>query len=327
MFCSNSKLLGTLANITWKTVKLLLGFLFLLSTGFVLAQDDTATEAAPVSTSVRLSAKEISASTLATATALADIEPVEHHVLRRPIALKAENVHWVDRSYPYGSTQWDSRPVHLGVEFVNPRYTPVLAAAAGAVVFAGSDIDVPVGPREDYYGSVVILEHALRSLDDQPVFTLYAHLHSIAVDVGDRVEVSDTLGEVGSTGIALGAHLHFEVRVDDPLDYRNTRNPELWLQNYVNRGAVAGFIHDDEGEPIYGKRVVVRSDVSNREVYTYGSNRVNRDPVWGENFVVGDLLAGRYEIVVLKDSGAIGYRETVDVLPYETTFVDIPISE
>ena len=51
---------------------------------------------------------------------------------------------------------------------------------------------------------------------------------------------------------------------------------------------------------IYAKRLAVRSEDVNREVYTYGSERVNRDPVWGENFTAGDLPAGEYEIVVLK---------------------------
>ena len=303
---------------------LIFGTIVLLFTGFAVAQDVTATVTA---TSTLISTGETPASAVATATALAKIEPVEHFALSRPIALIAGNVHWVDRTYPYGSTQWDTLPVHLGVEFANPRHTPVLAAAAGTVVFAGSDVNVLVGPREDYYGNLIVLEHDIRSLDDQPVFTLYAHLHNIAVEAGDTVEVGEIIGETGSSGIAIGAHLHFEVRLGDPLDYRKTRNPELWLQTYIDHGMVAGFIHDDAGHPISGKRVVVRSDSSSREVYTYGGDEVNRDFVWGENFIVGDLQSGQYEIVVLKESGAIGYRESVEVLPDRTTYVDIQISE
>lgn len=301
-------------------VKLISVLFVLCLARLVVAQDATAPEAGS-------STVASSTSAMATATALTNIERVEHQVLSRPIALEAGHVHWADRTYPYGSTQWDTRSVHLGVEFVNPRYTPVLAAEAGTVIFAGSDVDTMVGPRPDYYGNVVVLEHDLRSLDDLPISTLYAHLHSIAVEVGETVEVGEKIGEVGSTGIAIGAHLHFEVRAGDPLDAGNTRNPELWLKNYINRGMIAGYIHDDADNPIFRKRVVVRSGVSSREVYSYGSDRVNQDPVWGENFVVGDLPAGNYEIVILKEGGAIGYRQKVDVLPYKITFVDIQISE
>ena len=300
--------------------KLVVATVVLCLVRYVAAQDASAT--------ATVSSREASpASAMATATALANIERVEHQVLSRPIALEAGHTHWADRTYLYGSTQWDTRATHLGVEFVNPRYTPVLAAAAGIVIFAGSDADTLVGPRLDYYGNVIVLEHDLRSLDDQPISTLYAHLHSVAVDAGETVEVGDTIGEVGSTGIAIGAHLHFEARAGDPLDAGNTRNPELWLKNYINHGMIAGYIHDDAGNPIFGKRVVVRSEARRREVYSYGSDRVNQDPVWGENFAVGDLPAGEYEIVILKESGAIGYRRHVNVLPYKITFVDVLISE
>ena len=101
----------------------------------------------------------------------------------------------------------------------------------------------------------------------------------------------------------------------------------MWLQYYVNNGMVAGFIHDTGGNAIAEKRLVVRSDAVSRETYTYGSEPVNSDPVWEENFAVGDLPAGAYEIVVLKDSGAIAYRGDVLVEAYTTTFIDIAISE
>ena len=263
----------------------------------------------------------------ATATAVALIEPKEHHVLRRPIQLLEDLVHWPDRTYPYGSTQWGTRSTHLGVEFVNPRDTLVYASGAGKVVYAGTDSETLVGPHADFYGNVVILVHDLLSLDGHPVFTLYGHLDRINVSTGQTVEDGGLLGAIGSTGVAIGAHLHFEVRVASPFDHRQTRNPELWLQYYVNNGMVAGYIHDENGEAIAEKRLVLRSDALSRETYTYASDLVNRDPVWGENFTIGDLPAGEYEIVVLKDSGAIAYRDKILVEAYTTTFVDIEINE
>ncbi len=289
------------------------------------AQSESATPSA--TETIQLSANSALAGPDATATAIALIEPEEHHLLRRPIQLDEDLVHWPDRSYPYGSTQLGARPVHLGVEFVNPRGTLVYASGAGKVVFAGSDSETVVGPQADYYGNVVIIVHDLHSLDDQPVFTLYGHLDRIKVSAGQAVEDGALLGAVGSTGVALGAHLHYEVRVASPFDYRQTRNPELWLQYYVNNGMIAGYIHDEFGEAIAEKRLVARSDKVSREVYTYGSELVNSDPVWGENFTVGDLPAGEYEVIVLKESGSIAYREKIQVEAYTTTFVDIEINE
>ena len=270
---------------------------------------------------------EFDAGQAATETAAALIEPVEHNVMTRPIELAAGRVHWVDRTYPYGSTQWDTRPAHLGVEFINPRDTPVYAAASGTVVFAGSDDDTLVGPRLDYYGGVIVLAHEFRSLTDEPVFSLYGHLERIDVQQGDWVEVGQQIGTIGSSGIAIGAHLHFEVRVREPLSYLMTLNPELWLKHYANHGMIAGSIYDGDGKAINGKRLVVRSESTTREVYSYARDLVNPDPVWGENFTVSDLRAGEYEIVVLKDSGALAYREPVLVEANRTTIVDILIDE
>ncbi len=266
----------------------------------------------------------------ATATAvamIAIIQPQEHHFLRRPILVEEDLIHWPDRSYPYGSTQLGALPVHLGVEFVNRRGTPVYASGAGDVIFAGSDNETWLGPQLDYYGNVVILAHDLESLEGNPVFTLYGHLDSLNVSKGQFVADGALLGKIGSTGVAIGAHLHYEVRVADPFDYRNTRNPELWLQYYVDNGMVAGLIHDENGAAIAEKRLVLRSGVLSREVYTYSGELVNSDPVWGENFTVGDLPAGEYEIVVLKENGAIAFREQVQVEAYSTTFVEIEINE
>ena len=262
-----------------------------------------------------------------TATAIAQVEPAEHNILHRPIELSDEYSHWVDRTYAYGSTQWQQRAVHLGVEFVNPLNTPVYAAKAGVVVFAGDDATTHLGPQNNYYGNVVVLAHSEYSLAGRQVFTLYGHLESIDVEAGQQVDDLDQLGRIGATGVAIGPHLHFEVRVDDPYDHRMTRNPELWLQHYIDRGMIVGALRDEAGQYIYGKRISVRSDDTDRDVFSYGSDAVNSDPVWQENFTVGDLPAGDYKLVVLSDSGAIAWAETVTVEAYRTTVVEIVLSE
>jgi murein DD-endopeptidase MepM/ murein hydrolase activator NlpD len=95
---------------------------------------------------------------------------------------------------------------HTGVDFPAPAGTPVRAAGAGCVEFAGFD---------DGYGLLVVLRHA------DGVTTWYAHLSRIAVRAGACVGVGVLVGAVGATGHATGPHLHFEVRVrgaaTDPL--------------------------------------------------------------------------------------------------------------
>ena len=70
-------------------------------------------------------------------------------------------------------------------------------------------------PHAGGWGRLVVVHHP------EGVRTLYAHLESIAVRVGDFVSAGAVLGRVGSTGDATGPHLHFEVRVHgaalDPL--------------------------------------------------------------------------------------------------------------
>jgi murein DD-endopeptidase MepM/ murein hydrolase activator NlpD len=88
---------------------------------------------------------------------------------------------------------------HAGVDFPAPTGTPVGAARAGRVVFAG--------PSGSGWGNLVVLAHG------NGVRTRYAHLSRIDVRVGARVGGGSTIGLVGATGEATGPHLHFEVLV------------------------------------------------------------------------------------------------------------------
>jgi murein DD-endopeptidase MepM/ murein hydrolase activator NlpD len=86
--------------------------------------------------------------------------------------------------------------VHEGVDIAVPSGTPIHAAAAGTVVFAG---------KQRGYGNTVIVEHA----DGRK--TRYAHASKLNVTVGETVGKGETIGLVGSTGRSTGPHLHFEV--------------------------------------------------------------------------------------------------------------------
>ena len=105
---------------------------------------------------------------------------------------------------------WRADPMHRrkkfhhGADYRADRGTPVHAAGAGVVVFAG---------RRGGYGKVVFLDHG------GGLITRYAHLRAIDVEVGEAVTGDQPIGEVGSTGRTTGPHLHFEVRVDGrPID-------------------------------------------------------------------------------------------------------------
>jgi len=83
----------------------------------------------------------------------------------------------------------------------------VTAAGAGRVVHV-SDV-----PRYSNYGRFVVIEHRW---DGCPYYSLYAHLNSVSVSVGQRVAPGDPLGRLGYTGDGIDrrrAHLHFEVNL------------------------------------------------------------------------------------------------------------------
>jgi murein DD-endopeptidase MepM/ murein hydrolase activator NlpD len=113
-----------------------------------------------------------------------------------------------------GSTVFQA--FHPGLDIANAEYTPIHAAAAGLVVWAG--LAVP-GDDHGSYGNCVIIKH------NDHISTLYAHMddriHPLEVRVGDVVQQGQVIGYEGMTGWTTGPHLHFEVRVDniqvDPL--------------------------------------------------------------------------------------------------------------
>jgi murein DD-endopeptidase MepM/ murein hydrolase activator NlpD len=116
------------------------------------------------------------------------------------------------RTAPFGSrrTYGDSPALsfHAGEDFAAPPGTPVLAPAGGVVVLAD-----PLFVR----GNAVVIDHG------HGVFSGYWHMSKLDVKPGDVVEPGQQLGEVGTTGLSTGAHLHWELRVDgiavDPLQW------------------------------------------------------------------------------------------------------------
>ncbi len=97
---------------------------------------------------------------------------------------------------------------HHGADIAAPTGTPILATNNGRVLIA------------DFYpikGGLVVLDHGAG------VYSFYLHQSQIGVSAGEEVERGQKIGEVGSTGLSTGPHLHWEMRVNtvstDPLKW------------------------------------------------------------------------------------------------------------
>jgi hypothetical protein len=233
----------------------------------------------------------------------------------------------VDGVYRFGMTQGGLREVHRGVEFLNSFGTPVLAAADGRVLFAGDDNNKsPYSPPGwfAFYGNFILLEHGVIGDERLPIFTLYAHLSEILVQEGDRVTVGQEIGQVGFSGAAEGSHLHFEVRLGGS-NYGDARNPELFLQPHEGRGTLVGRIRDNPDLPLAPIPLqVIQLDIGRVTYFgTYEKAALAFQTPFFENFVLGDLPAGTYELSFM----AYGLEEHIfEILPGEITEVEIDVS-
>lgn len=254
--------------------------------------------------------------------ALPQTLPDEHYWFKRPVA--EGGIVWTDKHYPYGSTRGGELRPHHGVEFNVPYDTEILAAASGTIVAAGSDSETAYGPHTNFYGNLVIIEHDT-AYKGQTVYTLYGHLSDVWVQVGDQVNVEDVIGLSGATGVADGPHMHFEVRLGAN-DYDATHNPLLWLWPFPDRGTIVGRVTFPNGEVAYEAPVrAVRVDANSRyaATTTYARDNLNADDIWNENFVIDDVEAGYYEIIVYVGDEKI--EKEIWVYPRRTSFVEIEL--
>ena len=124
-----------------------------------------------------------------------------------------------ERTYVYQGKPVDKQ-VHLGFDLASTQNAPILAANRGTVVFAGF-----LG----IYGNCVIVDHGMG------LQSLYAHLSSIEVKVGQDVEKEQTLGRSGMTGLAGGDHLHFTMLVNgrmvNPVEWWDAH----WIEDRILR--------------------------------------------------------------------------------------------
>jgi murein DD-endopeptidase MepM/ murein hydrolase activator NlpD len=122
------------------------------------------------------------------------------------------------RTYRYQGRDIDTQ-IHFGYDLASTKQAVVPAANNGTVAFAG-----PL----TIYGNAIIIDHGLG------LMTLYGHLSSIAVKVGDHVSKGQEIGRTGTTGLATGDHLHYEVLVHGvsvtPLEWWDAK----WIRDRIS---------------------------------------------------------------------------------------------
>jgi murein DD-endopeptidase MepM/ murein hydrolase activator NlpD len=101
---------------------------------------------------------------------------------------------------------------HGGLDFLVVVYSfNVYAPAPGIIAYAG---------KQNVRGNTIFIDHG------QGVYSGYAHLKEIQVNVGDRVETGQLIAQIGATGRVTGPHLHWDIFVNG-----NAVDPFDWIDN------------------------------------------------------------------------------------------------
>lgn len=134
------------------------------------------------------------------------------------------------RTDQFGWRDFPPSPWHTGVDYAAADGTPIMAVADGIVTVA----EFSAG-----WGGLIVIEH---TVGGQTVATAYAHMwqHGIYVSPRQKVKAGHHIGDVGSSGLSTGAHLHFEVRPGG--SYAEAIDPEPWLaaQGAIDLGGPDG---------------------------------------------------------------------------------------
>ena len=132
----------------------------------------------------------------------------------------ANMAQFADHRYYYYNGEKIDEQDHMGTDLASLANSPVEAANNGIVVFA---------ERNGIYGMTVVLDHG------QGLASLYGHLSTIGVKIGDTVKKGDIIGHSGQTGLAGGDHLHFSVLVHgifvNPVEWWDSH----WIQDNIIR--------------------------------------------------------------------------------------------
>ena len=120
-----------------------------------------------------------------------------------------------------GSMMLNGQPIHNGIDIARPCGTPIKAAHAGTVIYAGRRADPYLGfsaSIQPYYDELTRRKLTDRSLpvmviidDGNGLIGVYVHLREATVTAGQSVRAGETIGLEGRTGNATGCHLHYSL--------------------------------------------------------------------------------------------------------------------
>ena len=153
---------------------------------------------------------------------LARMEALERSLAGVPQVTPASR-DFISSRFGYRADPFTGSPAfHSGLDFKGPTGAPIYAAAKGRVSFAGWKAG---------YGKTIEIDHG------NGLMTRYAHMSRHNAVLGQSVAAGDRIGAIGSTGRSTGAHLHFEVRVN-----QRAVNPKPFLEaaSNVQQEAVGG---------------------------------------------------------------------------------------
>lgn len=185
---------------------------------------------------------------------------------------------------------------HKGIDLGRPHLTePVIAHTTGTVISVATGHKNNKGSTgTDSYGNYVKIEHG------DGYATLYAHLASVKVKKGDKVQQGQVIGIMGNTGNSYGTHLHFEVRKNDsridPEPYLNADlpisevAPDAIYKVYTNRWYSEVTNCNDENSNGYagvkGKAITAIMAKSTKGVLRYRVHllKENRWLPWVDNY-------------------------------------------
>ncbi len=241
----------------------------------------------------------------------------DHFYFNRPLSI-GDN-HKLNVDYRYGYYNPEEDVVHTGIDIAGALGDPVLAAAAGKVIFAGYGILNGANDSKDPYGLAVMIRHTF-SYEGYTIYSVYAHLKKVTVGKGDWVETGDKVGEIGMTGNTSGPHVHFEIRIENAAGDK-VQNPELWIAPLIGHGVLAGRVETTLDMVMTTKNLWLKSLDTGKTwtIVTYAPKTKQVDDFYRENFIIGDLPVGQYEISTYYNWKL--YKETLFIAPGAVNFV------
>ncbi len=184
---------------------------------------------------------------------------------------------WPSDSMEISAAYSDGEKPHSGVDIGGlSAGDPVYAAAGGTVKDTGFDAQ---------NGNYILLEHG------NGMETYYAHCQTVLVETGTAVEMGETIAKVGSTGMATGPHLHFEIMANgehiDPAGL--LKSAEDRAQTLAPLAAAAAAKSEDGQYPV------------NKNGQTYAANESLSDTLGNPDLVGVIASNGEYGYVSLKE--------------------------